>query len=81
MKITAGTTIEVPNHKDLLAAWKSYGDLSRLLLVERFIVSRPLTASQYRRLPVALKNRLQSDDVLFLERLFNLPDPRDSEPQ
>jgi hypothetical protein len=49
-------TIKVPNHKNLLAAWKQYG--GPLSLVGRFIVEKPLTASQLRRLPKGLRELL-----------------------
>jgi hypothetical protein len=49
-----------------------------LCFVRRFIVGKPLTASQIRRLPEALKARLHSpdDSVGFLERMYRLPDMR-----
>jgi hypothetical protein len=46
--------------------------------VGRFIVEKPLTVSQLRRLPKALKERLQcaDDSVDELERLNRLEDTR-----
>jgi len=76
MKYTASAIIEVPDHKNLLAAWRLHGGPGTL--VGRFIVGKPLTASQLSRLPEALKARLYSpdDSVDFLERLYGLEDPR-----
>jgi len=76
MRIQRSTTIEVPDHKNLLAAWRLHGGPGTL--VGRFIVDKPLTASQLSRLPEALKARLCSpdDSVDFLERLYGLEDPR-----
>lgn len=47
-------------------------------LAAHFIVKRPLTVSQLRRLPEALKKKLHcpDDSVDFLERLHGLEDPR-----
>jgi hypothetical protein len=57
MKITGPRpSIEVPDHKNLIAAWRLYGHTP---LVGRFTVRKPLTASQLRRLPVELRDRLQ----------------------
>jgi hypothetical protein len=76
MKVTPSTTVEVPDHKNLLAAWRIHGGPA--MLVARFIVRKPLTESQLLRLPEALKERLHclDDAVDFLERLFGLEDPR-----
>jgi hypothetical protein len=77
MKISPSTgTIEVPDHKSLLAAWREYG--GPLCFVRRFIVGKPLTASQLRRLPEALKERLHGPNnaLDFLDRLYGLEDPR-----
>lgn len=60
--------------RNLLAAWKLYGGPDTP--AGRFIVHKPLTPAQLRRLPEALKDLLQSDDVIFLERLYGLEDPR-----
>jgi hypothetical protein len=57
MLIHALTTVEVLDHKGLLAAWKLYG--GPLTLVGGFRVCNPLTASQIRRLPSGLRDRLQ----------------------
>ena len=53
LKITALASIEVPDHRNLVAAWQSYGTL-----VESFTVRKPLTAAQLRRLPADLRARL-----------------------
>ena len=78
MLIDRSTTIEVADHKNLLAAWRLHG--GPLTLVGRFIVRKPLTASQLRRLPGALRGMLHypDDSVDFLERLYSLDDPRGS---
>lgn len=57
MKFTPPTIIEVPDHKNLLAAWMLHGGPGTL--VGRFIVERPLTASQLRRLPAASRDRFK----------------------
>lgn len=53
MHVIQLATIEVPDHKNLLAAWHSYGGI-----VRRFIVRKPLTQSQLARLPKALRDLL-----------------------
>jgi hypothetical protein len=53
LKITALASIEVPDHKNLMAAWRSYCPL-----VESFTVRKPLTPAQLRRLPADLRTRL-----------------------
>jgi len=42
----------------------------------RFIVGKPLTASQLSRLPDALKARGSDGSLGFLARLYGLEDPR-----
>lgn len=75
MKVSPQTgTIEVPDLKSLIAAWRTYG--GPFCMVRRFIVEKPLTASQLRLLPEPLKARLEPDDVVWLERLYRLVDPR-----
>lgn len=73
-------TVEVPDHKSLRAAWKTFGGPfgGPFCMVRRFIVEKPLTASQLRQLPGPLRARLEPEDVLWLERLYRLEDPRDS---
>jgi len=56
MRIQRSTTIEVPDHKSLLAAWRLHG--GPLSLVGRFIVDKPLTLPQLNRLPKALRQLL-----------------------
>ena len=53
--VTTPATIEVPTYKDLLAAWRLYGPGP---IVGRFIVEKPLTEAQLRRLPAELRSRL-----------------------
>ena len=76
MEITPSAVVEVPDHKDLIAAWKRYGGPGTL--VARFIVAKRLTPAQFRSLPAALRAKLEyaddSDD--FFERLYGLEDPR-----
>jgi hypothetical protein len=75
MKISPQTgTIEVPDLKSLTAAWRTYG--GPFCMVRHFIVAKPLTASQLSRLPGPLKARLEPDDMVWLERLYRLEDPR-----
>ena len=78
MKVSPQTgTIEVPNLKSLIAAWRTYG--GPFCMVRRFIVRRekPLTVLQLRRLPGPLRARLVSDEaVVWLEHLYGLEDPR-----
>ena len=56
MLVDASATVEVRDHKGLLAAWKLYG--GPLTLVGSFRTLKPLTASQIRRLPSGLRDRL-----------------------
>jgi hypothetical protein len=55
LKITALASIEVPDHKNLIAAWRSYGPGS---LVGSFTVRKPLTQKQLCGLPSELRARL-----------------------
>jgi hypothetical protein len=59
LKISALASIEVPDHKNLLAAWKQYGGPVGFSLVGSFTVRKPLTPAQLRRLPAELRSRLQ----------------------
>jgi len=71
------TVITVKDHKGLRQAWKRYG--GAFPLVGEFVVRKPLTESQLRRLPEGLRALVRTaDDVSFLERLYRLPDPRTS---
>jgi hypothetical protein len=57
-------------------AWREYGRHGFDSVVGSFIVTKPLTKSQLRRMPKALKNVLRFDDsVLWLEKLYRLEDP------
>ena len=49
-KVRAATTITVPDHRNLLAAWKRY-DAPTRMLIGSFHVEKPLTEAQLRRLP------------------------------
>lgn len=54
-RITPGTIVSVPDHKNLIAAWKQYGAVG---LVKTFQCDKPLTDAQRRRLPVGLRMAL-----------------------
>jgi len=56
LKISATTSIEVLNHRSLREAWKQYGGPGTL--VGLFVVTKPLTPAQLRRLPADLRDRL-----------------------
>jgi hypothetical protein len=76
-RIKETVTIPVADYKSLLAAWRMHGEpKSRVAL--RFIVAKPLTDAEFRRLPNALKGLIDSpdDSVAFLEWLYSLEDPR-----
>jgi hypothetical protein len=55
--ISARTSITVDDYRSLLASWRSFDDLARSL-IGSYHVTRPLTASQLRRLPKELRARL-----------------------
>ena len=75
-RINEGVTIPVADYKSLLRAWRMHEGPRGSAL--RFIVARPLTDSEFRRLPKALKGLIDSpdDSVAFLEWLYSLQDPR-----
>jgi hypothetical protein len=80
-KVHAATTITVPDHRNLLAAWRTYGNPLCAALVGSFHVDTPLTDAQLRRLPTDLRERLTNGEppctsVVELERIFGLPDMR-----
>jgi hypothetical protein len=54
--ITALASIEVPDHKNLIAAWRSYGGPGSL--VGSFTVRKQLTRKQLCGLPAELRARL-----------------------
>jgi hypothetical protein len=56
-KVHVSTTVEVLDHTGLLA-WRRNAGPVALSLVASIAVRRPLTASQRRRLPKALKEKL-----------------------
>lgn len=76
MHLYRTATVEVPDLESLKAAWKQYG--GPFCLVASFIVKKPLTESQFRRLPKALRNMVSypDDSVAWLERLYRLEDTR-----
>ncbi len=76
MRIQRATTITVPDYNSLVFAWRLHGGPGTI--AKSFIVEKPLTDAQLRRLPKDLKRMIQSpDDSLdFLERLYRLEDPR-----
>ena len=70
-------TVTVADHKNLLGVWRMYGGLPARDLLGDFIVRKPLTEAQLRRLPAELRDRTSSPDGLaFFERLYGLEDPR-----
>jgi hypothetical protein len=77
MRIEPSTTITIHTFESLLAAWKSLGG-QRSLVSRIVFTGKPLTASQLRRLPKALREKIEyPDDALdFLERMYCLEDPR-----
>lgn len=52
-RIAQPALVEVPAHRDLIAAWKLFGTIAR------YSCARPLTEAQRRRLPRELRSRLQ----------------------
>ena len=57
-EIRSATVITVPDHRNLLAAWRTYRDPLKLNLVRCFVCKKPLTENQLRRLPAGLRARL-----------------------
>lgn len=53
--IHSTTTITVSNHRNLMASWKLYNPFARTL-IGRYIVEKPLTDAQLRRLPGELRD-------------------------
>jgi len=80
MRIQPSATIEVEDFKNLLAAWRIHGGPDTL--VGAFVVTKPLTEAQLRRLPSALRELVEcpGDSVAWLERLYALEDPRGENP-
>jgi hypothetical protein len=74
-RIKGTVTIPVADYKSLLMV---YARRSKGPMAVRFIVAKPLTHSEFRRLPNALKVLIDSpdDSVAFLEWLYSLEDPR-----
>jgi hypothetical protein len=70
-------TIQVVDYRSLLVAWHVHGG-SHSPDHLRFTVAEPLTYLQFQRLPDALKASIESPAGSrdFLERMFDLPDPR-----
>jgi hypothetical protein len=54
-------TVYVTNHANLRAAWRSHGGPCSLVVT--FVVRQPLTASQRRRLPAALRKCVREEAV------------------
>jgi hypothetical protein len=72
------TTITTPDHRTLRDVWKRYRHTG---LVGNYVVEKPLTDAQVRRLPMELRDRLTNGEppctgVIELERIFGLPDTR-----
>ena len=77
IRIRTALKIAVADHKSLFVAWRMHsGPRSPVAL--RFIVAKPLTAAQFRRLPDELIPLIESpdDSVAFLERLYSVKDLR-----
>jgi len=69
--------IEVDDYESLLAAWPYYRVAVKDRLIARFVVKKPLTEAQFHRLPVDLRELVETDDaVSWLEWLHSLEDPR-----
>jgi hypothetical protein len=56
MTICPSTVVTVPDYKNLLAAWREYGHTG---LVGRFVVNKPPTPAQLRRLSAKLRDILE----------------------
>jgi hypothetical protein len=72
------TAVTTSDRRSLLAVWKQYRHTG---LVGSYVVEKPLTEAQLRRLPVDLRDRLTNGEppctsVVELERIFGLPDTR-----
>ena len=72
------TTVTTFDHRSLRRLWKMYGCTG---LVGSYVVEKPLTEAQLRRLPTDLRERLTNGEppctsVIELERIFGLPDTR-----
>jgi hypothetical protein len=79
MRLSKSATIEVPDHNSLLGAWRTYGGVGPFCPVGRFIVKKPLTASQLKRLPNGLRQLISYPDglgVSWFDELYRLEDPR-----
>jgi hypothetical protein len=76
-RINQAVRISVADYKSLLVAWRMHGG-PKAPVALRFIVAKPLTDSEFRQLPDALKGLIDSpdDSVVFLEWLYCLEDPR-----
>lgn len=59
LRFRADSSIDALNHKSLIFAWRVYG--VPCSLVRTFTVRTPLTASQFRRLPAGLRDRLRTE--------------------
>jgi hypothetical protein len=56
LQVTESAIVKAPNHKSLMHAWRTYG--GPLTLVGRFVVEKPLTEAQLRRLPADLRDKM-----------------------
>ena len=59
LRIAQTASVTAFNFQSLLAAWRRYGGPGSL--VGTFVVSKPLTAAQLRRLPLGLRRRLRQE--------------------
>jgi hypothetical protein len=70
--INPAAEIRVPDYERLVDAWKRHGIPGTL--VGRFIVEKPLTPGQLRRLPVALVEKLEHRKAAsHMPRIQRLP--------
>ena len=64
--IRPATTVEVRDYQTLMKIWPVYReDPTRLVLVGNFVVEKPLTQAQRRRLPKGLKTKLRCSVAEF----------------
>ena len=76
-KIKTETVVELDNYTALKAAWPYYREATLGGLIASFVVRKPLTDAQRRRLPVDLRELVRTDESSgCLEGLFGLEAPR-----
>jgi hypothetical protein len=77
IRIREALTIAVADDRSLLVEWRMHGG-PRSPVALRFILAKPLTDAQIRRLPDELIELIEfpDDSVAFIERLYRLEDRR-----